>query len=360
VIAPLSTWSLTYTNICLSGGSLLTYFLDSSVSSIKHAHYSVLLRDASQRSLFTPLGVVPVVLQTPDDLYELRKIASCFDIVINSAYTFLTEHAKALVLGLGDRRKAKPKGPVPRIIHTSGTSNLADRPHSVPARVEKLRIPHEFTDLESSEVYETEKRLEAEEQYAQRTTELAVIDTGVEVGIKTHVIMSPTIYGPGIGPGNKLSMQIPLLIRCVMQKGYLAIVGEGREEWSRIHIQDLLDLYTILLTRILDNKAVPSGKEGILFSETTRTSWRDLAQLVLTTGMKLGKLPTDAQIKNMDLQEAIASWGLPEQAAGIAELGFASNSRTKAERAREWGWQPKCLNMATAVEADWKAVLEKR
>ncbi|KAF1850521.1 NAD dependent epimerase/dehydratase family protein [Cucurbitaria berberidis CBS 394.84] len=338
------------------GGGFLAEVLTSNNSILLSATYSVLLRSSSQASLFTNLDVTPLVLQNTEDLTELRHIASNYDIIVNFAYNVMPEHAKALVLGLGDRKLANPDLRTPVIIQaSSGTSNFADRPFSAPDRFKKLGIPLEFTDLDSNALYEIEKRLDAEEPYPLRTTDLNVIDTALEVGVKTHVVMLPTVYGTGAGPGNKISIQIPVFIKSVLKHGYLAVAGEGNGVWDRVHIQDLVALFKILISRILQDEDVPSGKDGLLFSGTVRNSWNELAHAIINVGLKLGKIPADTEVKHVDLTEAEKAWGL-DGFPGLAELAFASNSRTYAERATQWGWEAKVLDMESDIEADWLAV----
>ncbi|CAO2653575.1 Nn.00g029860.m01.CDS01 [Neocucurbitaria sp. VM-36] len=338
------------------GGSFVTHIRASKNAFLGSAKYFILLRSSSQAALFTKLDVMPVILQHSENLTELRDVASNYDIVINFAYISLPEHAKALVLGLGDRKNANSGIQEPVFIQaSSGTSNVADRPFTVPDRFNQLGLPVEFTDLDSKAIYEAEKRLEAEEAYPLRTTELAIIDTGLELGVMTHVVMIPTVFGAGTGPGNKLSIQIPLLIKSVLKNGYLAVAGEGNGLWDRVHIQDVVDLLTILLTRVIKHEQVPSGKDGIVFSGTSRNSWADLEHAIINKGVKLGKLSGDTHIKHVELAKAEKYWGL-EGVPGLAELGFASNSRTLAERAKQWGWVPKFLGMEEAIGEDWLAI----
>ena len=272
------------------------------------------------------------------------------------AYISLPDHAKALLLGLSDRKKTNPQAREPVFIQaTSGTSNLADKPFTQPNRVEQLGLPKEYTDRNPEEIYEAEKKLEAEEAYPLRTTELTVIDTGLELGVKTHVVMVPTVFGVGTGPGNKQSIQIPLLIRSVLKNGYLAVADHGMQEWDRVHVTDLVELLGILLDRVLQGKEVRSGKQGIVFAGSIRSSWRTLAQSILDAGIKLGKIPDSTGIKHVDFEKAATDWGLGG-AIGLAELGFASNSRTTAEKAFEWGWKPEVLIMGKAIEEDWIAI----
>jgi len=82
---------------------------------------------------------------------------------------------------------------------------------------------------------------------------------------------------------------------------------------------------------------VPSGKEGIYFSETGDFTWRELSEGLAAEFHKQGVLPT-AEVNSLTLQEFadVYSGGNTQH----SELGFASNSRSRAELSRELGWKP--------------------
>ena len=54
-------------------------------------------------------------------------------------------------------------------------------------------MPIREWDDSEDDVYSFEKELEANEPYGQRTSELAVVNTGLEPGINTLVIISPVL-----------------------------------------------------------------------------------------------------------------------------------------------------------------------
>ncbi|KAF2117081.1 hypothetical protein BDV96DRAFT_571518 [Lophiotrema nucula] len=285
---------------------------------------------------------------------ELRSIASRFDVIINPGFGPLPDQSKALVLGLGDRKKANPSLSVPHIIQQSGTSNLADRPHSMAQR----KLQHEFNDFDSGEIYEYEKKLNVEEPYPQRTAELSVIDTAEEEGIKATVIMSPTIYGPGLGPVKKTSIQIPILIQTALREGEPVVVGDGTQEWDHVRVTDLADLFGLMLSKIIKGEDLGTGKDGIYFSETGRCSWEDLAKYIAEEGVRLGKLES-SRVKHLELGDAARAYGMPDMVEFI-ELGFASNSRTVSDKTKKLGWKPKDGNEGwrKGVEEDWQEVLK--
>lgn len=161
---------------------------------------------------------------------------------------------------------------------TSGTSNLGD--HVVSGGYTETRI---FSDKD--DIYGYEKQREAAEPYSQRATDLVVIESGRALGVQTYIIMSPTIYGTGSGLFNKLSMQIPHLIRTFIQDGRAAVIGDGQARWNHVHIADLAELYELFLVQVVGGPTIPAGEKGIYFSETGEHSWLEHSWLELSEGI---------------------------------------------------------------------------
>ena len=113
------------------------------------------------------------------------------------------------------------------MIHTSGTSNMADQP------ISGTYLEDKTFDDEKDDIYAYEKMRNEKYAYAQRSAELGVIDAGLETGVKTIVIMSPTIYGIGTGHFNKSSIQVPAYAQVTIENGHGVIVGEGKEERAK-------------------------------------------------------------------------------------------------------------------------------
>lgn len=162
---------------------------------------------------------------------------------------------------------------------------------------------------------------EEREVYAQRTTDLVTIETGLEQDVKTYLIMSPTIYGLGTGLFNKKSIQLPTIIRTAIKKGQVDVIGEGTGAWDAVHIQDLATLHELLLAKVLQGEDIPSGKEGIFFSETGDYTWMQLAEGLANELHRQGILKT-ADVGHLSLQEAAKEWG--SGSPQYAELRFAS------------------------------------
>lgn len=237
--------------------------------------------------------------------------------MIHTASGFHTSSAIALIQGLADR--AQETGNTVHYIHTSGTSNLADQPITGAYQEAEPRV---FSDKEN--IYAYEKARESLQVYAQRTTDIAVVETGLAHGVKTTIIMSPTIYGVGTGLGNRLSIQVPAIMKASLKSGEVDVVGEGKAEWDFVHIADLANLYKLVLHRVVKGEEVPSGERGILFSGTGRYSWMELSRGIASALFNLGAIRTDV-VKRVDIIEAARKWGkLGSGEVLFVELGFAS------------------------------------
>jgi nucleoside-diphosphate-sugar epimerase len=189
------------------------------------------------------------------------------------------------------------------------------------------------------DIYAYERSREDHEPYLQRTTDLIVFEKGQEAGVRTYLLMSPTIYGPGTGLFNRRSIQIVGLMRAAQRDGYASVIGSGAAEWDHVHIDDLLRLYELIISRILTGEVPPSNRKGIYFSETGHHSWREVSERIAREGRALGYLVTD-EVREASLLEAVEKLGGGTVPSTAIELGFASRARTRADRAREIGWRP--------------------
>ena len=178
--------------------------------------------------------------------------------------------------------------------------------------------------------------------YPQRTTDITVIETGRGVGIKTHIIMPPTIYGLSLGTisnPNRVSIQIPALIRSAIKAGQAEVLGDGNGIWDFVHIADVALLYEIITARAIKKEPLRDGERAIYFSSTGRFTWKEVSQGVADAGFKLGALKT-SEVKSIGLEEAAQKW-TASGSTSFVEVIWGSNSRTKSDLAKELGWQPK-------------------
>jgi nucleoside-diphosphate-sugar epimerase len=310
------------------GGSILHQLLRTKFDNVKNLQISVIVRSKEHLDMFKKQGLNAILFESLDNAEQVQKAAREHDVVIHTASGYHTSSAEALIRGLGERRKETGKDVY--YIHTTGTSNLADRP------ISKLYVEQrEFSDKD--DLYEYELHRESIETYPQRTTDITVIKTGLEVSVKTYLIMSPLIYGLGTGPVNKLSIQSPTIIRDMIKHENAAVIGEGKAIWNNVHIEDVARLYELVLHKVISGESIPEGKRGFYFSATDEHSWWEFAEIISRAGYREG-VSRQEEPKELSLQE-----GAKRLTGGdiqFAELGFASNARCKAVLSRELGWKP--------------------
>ena len=171
------------------GGSILTQLLESRDPNIKDITISCLVRRQEQADLLSSTygeRVNPVLFADLDDSETIIDVASKHDIVINTTLGYHPGSAASLVLGLAKQKATTGKDVF--MLHTSGTSNLADQP--VSKKYLEKDPDRVFSDHDDIYAYEHERN--AMQPYGQRTSELGVIDEGMKSGVKTLVIMSPS------------------------------------------------------------------------------------------------------------------------------------------------------------------------
>ncbi|KAK8034567.1 hypothetical protein PG993_009562 [Apiospora rasikravindrae] len=218
------------------------------------------------------------------------------------------------------------------------TSNLGDRPIS--SGGSSRGGAREFDDA-TDDIYGYEKQLEAATPYVQRATELGVVGAGLELEVKTLVIMSGLVYGRGTGAFNRSSIQIPVYVRAALAAGRAVVVGQGSGEWDHAHVEDLAELYRIVLEDILQSggRKLPTGKQGIVFSGNARHTWREVARGVGDAYLAAGRIK-DNTVKSVGLEEGAKLFNIGVEDASAVELGLCSNSRTVSTIARDPGWKP--------------------
>lgn len=58
--------------------------------------------------------------------------------------------------------------------------------------------------------------------------------------------MSPAIYGVGTGLFNKVSVQVPAMVRMALMMGRSMVIGDGDGVWDHVHVEDTAALYRVV------------------------------------------------------------------------------------------------------------------
>ncbi|KAK8164773.1 NAD dependent epimerase/dehydratase [Phyllosticta citrichinensis] len=289
--------------------------------------------------------VNPIAMTSLDDVQAMKALAAEHDMVINAGTGFHPASAEALVRGLA-ARKAATGQPAVWMIHTSGCSNISDKPITGAARPDV-----EYDDADSAAVFAFDVAENEREWYAQRAAELVVLRLGEELGVSAISIQAPCVFGTGEGLFRQAGLMIPVMMASVLQQGYGVTAGDGAGDIDYVHIADLAGLYVLCMLNIVEHggSSLGTGRHGIIFPTAGRTLTRDIAQRCLDVAFAAGHLPKEGgpqikEIRTLSLEESAA------MTAGnlyIAETGLAGHCKTKGTVARtRLGWKPVCLEDA--------------
>lgn len=267
---------------------------------------SGLVRSEEKAAQLRELGIEPV-RGTLSDLSVIAEAATRADAAINTANSDDYGAAEALVNAL--------KGSGKTLVHTSGTSVVADR------------AAGEYSDA----VFNEDSPFEPLPERMLRVAIERMVLSGAQHGLRTIVIRPSLIYGRGTGL-NPDSLQLPKLIGLAQEHGIARHVGRGLNVWSHVHIGDAADLYLLAL------KSAPAAA-SIFFAENGEAAWKDMASAI---GRMLG---LGGETKDWPVEEALSAWGPG------AITSYGSNSRVRAEKARRvLDWQPKGAPLFEEIE----------
>jgi nucleoside-diphosphate-sugar epimerase len=253
-----------------------------------------LVRDRVKAETVRAHGIEPVI-GSLDDSSLLQAEARGADGVVNAANSGHRAAVEALIAGLSG--SGKP------LVHTSGTSIIADRAMGEP----------------SDRIYHEGMPIRPEPERAERVAiDRLVLDAS---GLRSIVLCNSMIYGHALGAPAQ-SVQVPVLAQQARTSGVARYIGRGLNRWSNVHIADVAALYALAIMK------APSA--SFIYVESGEET---LGKLVEAIAMRfdLGAAqswPADA---------AIEAWGREK-----ATFSLGSNSRVRGTTATEiLGWAPR-------------------
>ncbi|KAH8882405.1 NAD(P)-binding protein [Thozetella sp. PMI_491] len=289
----------------------------------KHPEWQInaLVRDeAKAAAIKKAIPSVNTVIGSLSDLDILSQESAKADVVLNLASADDIPAIKAYLRGLSER----PAGAKRFLIHTSGTGMLAD--FSTGAGNEAPRIYSDVDDVDEI----TSLPL----THFRRDVELEVINGGEALNVQTAIVSPPTIYGIGQGPLKNRSIQVPALIHGVLSRGKSFTVGDGKNVWDLVHVDDVSRAFILLTEEALKENggAASWGKDGYYFTDANEFRWVEIAQAVAKYLADKGVIPT-AELDKLSPEESakIHPWG---------PLIWGSNARSRGQRLRKLGWKP--------------------
>ncbi|KAJ4298019.1 hypothetical protein N0V90_005918 [Kalmusia sp. IMI 367209] len=163
--------------------------------------------------------------------------------------------------------------------------------------------------------------------------------------INTALIIGPHIYGVGRGPVNTRSVQAPEIARATLKLKEGFRLGEGKNSWSNIHVNDLSDLIVSLVETAAEGKTGNNlwKRNGIYFPENGSMTFGDLSAKIASEAHAQGFIKNPSVEKVIDAKEADAL-------SGHASILWGTNAILTASRARSLlKWQPSRPSLADEI-----------
>lgn len=148
----------------------------------------------------------------------------------------------------------------------------------------------------------------------------------------------------GRGPVSGRGRSVYECANFILKRGYIPIVGEGKSRWNSVHVEDLSEVYSLLVDKAVakDSNEELWGEKGYILTENGEHVWGDLARKIGSEAAKLGYISTPEE-GPLGKDEAL-------ELAGFEAVAWGLNSRGKAVRAREHlGWKPTNVSIEEEV-----------
>ncbi|KAG9123988.1 hypothetical protein FRC07_013292 [Ceratobasidium sp. 392] len=266
------------------------------------------------------------------DVDKIEEASREADIVFNAADADDMSLTQAVLKGL----KSKKERGV--LIQTSGTGLLSDGYNGeLTQEGSKIWNDNDINDVKG--IAPTQPH---------RDVDLEIFGAHERGEIDAYIIAPSCIYGIGDGPVNKLSQQVPRLIRAAIEFKQPVYVGKGTNLWNNVHISDLILLYNIILNLALSVRSGqtprPEVYTNFYFASVGEHAWGDIAKQIGPILFTKGKVEK-AEARSVKASEV-------ENFSALA-----TNSRSVSERGRNLGWTTVARSLEDSLEEHIDAVL---
>ncbi|PYH88272.1 hypothetical protein BO71DRAFT_423799 [Aspergillus ellipticus CBS 707.79] len=171
--------------------------------------------------------------------------------------------------------------------------------------------------------------------------------------VKTVIVSPLTVYGVGRGYIKKSGIQVELLCAAVLQRQKKILVGESKNVWSQVHVQDLSEVFLALgEAAAAGGGSVTWEDKGYYLADNGDYVWGDVERAAARVAFEKGLIPSD-EVLPFDESELTSS------NLGYVLFSWGSNSRSRGVRTRKLlGWEPKKPLLVDSIPDIFAAAVE--
>lgn len=262
----------------------------------------------------------------------ISRAAEAADIVVHCGNSDHESSLNAIIAGL--KRREQPG----YLLHLSGTGIVSDWADETYLGRLSEKV---WSDVDAASLSEIRN---LPDSALHRATEKILHQTVREQSERLNiaVMCPPDIYGRGKGLVQTQSALIPMFVNESKRLGHVFYYGEGSNTRSWVHIDDLMRLYLRVVEVAARNEQEEIkqyfGENGYHFASTQEHSHmtvaRAVGKLLAERGLLTTPEPVQIDLRTLDGMANISHF--PK----LARYLYASNSRTRAERAEKlWRYE---------------------
>jgi nucleoside-diphosphate-sugar epimerase len=282
---------------------------------------------------------IEVIVATLDNEEVITDQVYRADIVVHTATADHLPSVQSIIRGVELRAQA---GKSTIYIHTSGASLLGDEAAGA-YMGDKIFYDDRPADIDA-----------LPDSADHRMVDLAIVKARSRLGkaAKIAIMIPPVIYG--VSSQGRLSIQLPTMTRFSIKHGVAGQVGQGKSVWSQVHVKDLARAYIILLHWLEGNDSSEIYQNPYFFCENGHElSWGECAA-------GIGRLLHDHNQCSSPEPTSI-----PRDLYGdvfgpdLTDAVLGSNSRSRAQRLRELGWESREDQTLPALREEIRLILKE-
>jgi NAD dependent epimerase/dehydratase family len=179
---------------------------------------------------------VKAVLGTFDDVSTIETASYEADIIVHAGNSDHEKCVSAILAGLA--RKTTPS----YLIHLSGAGSIADITGQTWEGKVNPKIWSDIADID--EIYNLPEHIR------HRKVDRAIADASNDL-MKTVTIAPPNIFGQSTGIGSQETHLVPKYVKTVMRVKEVFYLGEGENRQTVVHIQDVVEMFLLLIAQAL-------------------------------------------------------------------------------------------------------------